>query len=318
VPKVSIIIVNYNTKAYLCETLQSIYAHCPAGEHFPEVVVVDNASSDGSCEAVKQDFPQVVLIESDENLGFGLGNNLAVSHATAPYIMLLNSDAYLTTDTPSLLAAYLDENTDVSCVCPRVILPESGDLQPKTFGFVPTAKRVLMQSLGLNRVFPKSEYFQGVDGDYRWSEAMAVGWVSGVCMMMRKKDYLGVNGFDERFFMYCEDVELCMKLADYGKIILLDDGDVVHYGGASSKTVSAKVKNSVLQQRHLLMIVQDYFGSLQQTQARIAMLFGMLIRLLAAALLIPIKGIRDHAALRSAWARFKDLLVFKTSSQAAQ
>lgn len=314
-PMVSIIIVNYNTKDYLCEALRSIYTYSTDDI---EVIVVDNASHDGSADAVKQSFPQVNLIESERNLGFGLANNLAVSQAAAPYVMLFNSDAYLTMDTVNIMTSYLNDHTDVSCVCPRVILPKSGELQPKTFGFIPTARRVLMQSLGLNRLFPKSTFFQGVDGDYRWAKAMQVGWVSGVCMMMRKQDYLAVNGFDERFFMYCEDVELCMKLADFGKIILLNDADIVHYGGASSKSVDAKVKNSLLQQRHLLMIVQDYFGTAQQILARMAMLFGMAIRLLVALLMLPVKGVHNNATLLSAWARFKDLLCFKISTKAAQ
>lgn len=317
-PKVSIIIVNYNTKDYLCEALQSIYTHSAIEPNLIEVIVVDNASSDDSCAAVKAQFPQVVLIESEENLGFGLGNNLAVSHATAPYVMLFNSDAYLTMDTVNILADYLDKSPDVSCVCPRVLLPNTGVLQPKTFGFVPTAWRVFMQSVGLNRVFPKSTFFQGVDGDYRWDKQMEVGWVSGVCMMMRKKDYLAVKGFDKRFFMYCEDIELCMKLAPLGKIMLFNDADIVHYGGASSKSISAKVSNSILQQRHLLMIVQDYFGSVQQGFARIAMLLGMVARLMAAFALVPIKGVRNNATLFSAWARFKDLLSFSTSHKAAK
>ncbi|MDI1297803.1 glycosyltransferase family 2 protein [Methylotenera sp.] len=301
----SIIIVSYNTLAYLNECLSSVYTYAP---NQLEVIVVDNASIDGSCEMVKQNFPEVVLIESKSNLGFGLANNLGVQQAKGAYVMLLNSDAILTTNTPQILVDYLEKHQEVSCICPRVILPNTGEIQPKTFGFAPTAMRVWMQSFGLNRVFPKARWFRGTDGDYRWAKEMNVDWVSGVCMVMRTKDYLSVGGFDARFFMYCEDIELCLKLAKHGKVILYDAADIMHYGGASSKNIAAKVRNSLWQQRHLMMIVQDYYGSSQARSARLAIFLGTLIRLSVALFKIPKLGVVNNEALQCAWARLIDIL----------
>ncbi len=305
---ISVVIVNYNTVDYLRECLASIkkYMHVET-----EIIVVDNASTDASCHMIKTEFPKVKLIESAENLGFGLGNNLGVKAATQPYVMLFNSDAYLQMDTAKALLEYLMANPDVSCVTPRVVLPISKTIQPKTFGFTPNVWRVLMQSLGVNRLLSNSHFFAGIDGDARWAREMQVGWVSGVCMAMRRDEFLSVGGFDKRFFMYCEDIELCMKLATLGKIMLLDDFSIVHYGGASSKSIASKVRNSVWQQRHLLMIVQDYHGFLQSFLSRILMLLGMLIRLAVAVLQVPKKGVADNEALQSAWARFKNLLGLK-------
>jgi GT2 family glycosyltransferase len=302
---ISIVVVNYNTLDYLRECLASIYVHMPIST---EVIVVDNASIDGSCAMVRTEFPQVKLIASDKNLGFGLANNLGVEHATHPYIMLFNSDAILQMDTAQALMDYLMTNPDVSCVTPRVVLPKTLEIQAKTFGFTPNALRILMQSTGLNRVFPRSQFFAGIDGDVRWSREMQVGWVSGVCMVMRRTDFLKVGGFDARFFMYCEDIELCMKLAKLGKIILLDDYDIIHYGGASSKSMAAKVRNSVWQQRHLLMIVKDYQGGLQTFISKFFILFGLLVRLCVAMLRIPQKGLQTNESLQSAWARLKDIV----------
>jgi GT2 family glycosyltransferase len=301
---ISIIIVNFNTADYLRECLTSVFKHCLKAE----VIVVDNASADNSCAMVKTEFPQVKLIESAQNLGFGLGNNLGVQNATQPFVMLLNSDAYLQSDTASALVDYLEAHPQVACVAPRVVLPISSSIQAKTFGFSPTLKRIVMQSLGLNRLFPKSHFFTGIDGDYRWQTEMQVGWVSGVCMVMRTADYLAVGGFDKRFFMYCEDIDLCVKLEKLGNIMLIDAYDVVHYGGASSKSVAAKVRNSVWQQRNLLTILRDYRGLVAYVLSCVVIAVGLVARLFAGIFSIPKKGFKENITLLSAWARLKDIM----------
>lgn len=305
---VSIIIVSFNTADYLRECLNSVFKYCPKAD----VIVVDNASTDNSCAMVTAEFPQVNLIQSAQNLGFGLGNNLGVQNATQPYVMLLNSDAYLLSNTASALADYLQAHPQAACAAPRVVLPISGAIQPKTFGFTPTLKRIVMQSVGLNRLFLNCDFFAGIDGDYRTSLEMQVGWVSGVCMMMRTRDYLAVGGFDARFFMYCEDIDLCLKLQKLGNIMLIDAHDVVHYGGASSKSVAAKVRNSVWQQRHLLIILRDYQGFVAYVLSSLIMAIGLVARLLAGIFTIPKQGFKENIILLSAWARLKDLLVLNT------
>jgi GT2 family glycosyltransferase len=301
---VSIVIVSFNTLDYLRECLSAVYRHSAGAD---EVIVVDNASTDGSIQMVRAEFPQVICIESAQNIGFGLANNLGVARASQPYIMLLNSDAILNMDTASALTQYLSQHLDVSCVMPRVVLPHTGIIQPKTFGFRPTAKHIFMQSLGLNRLFPSCDFFKGTDGDKRWAREMQVDWVSGVCMVMRTKDYLAVGGFDARFFMYCEDVELCMKLSKLGKIMVYDDYPVMHYGGASSKSIAAKVRNSVLQQRHLLMIVYDYYGATQARFARVFIATGLVLRVVGGLIKLPSQGVTNNEVLQSAVARFQDL-----------
>jgi GT2 family glycosyltransferase len=303
---VSLIIVNYNTVDYLHACLASIYRYMPAET---EVIVVDNASVDGSCAMVKHEFPQVKLIESSENLGFGLGNDLGVQQATNDYVMLFNSDAVLQMDTAQGLLQYLMANPTVSCVTPRVVLPYSLDIQPKTFGYQPNFKTVFMQSTGLNRLLPNNPFFAGIDGDSRWAREMEVGWVSGVCMLMQREHYLSVGGFDERFFMYCEDIDLCMKLSALGKIVLLDDFDIIHHGGASSKTIESKVRNSVWQQRHLLMIINDHHGQLQAWASKIVIGLGLVVRLSIAFVTKP--KIQTNTLFKASLARFKDLLSSK-------
>jgi len=302
---VSVIIVNFNTVDHLHACLASVYRFMPRDT---EVIVVDNASEDASCAMVKEDFPQVKLIESKDNLGFGLGNNIAVEQATNDYVMLFNSDAVLQMNTAQGLLDYLAAHPDVSCVTPRVVLPKSLTIQPKTFGFLPTVKTVFMQSTGLNQLFPNTAFFQGIDGDHRWQREMEVGWVSGVCMLMKREDYLAVGGFNARYFMYCEDIDLCIKLSRLGKIVLLDDFDIIHHGGASSKTLSSKVRNSVWQQRHLLMIIQDHYGTLQSSLSRFVIGTGLVLRIGIAAIKNPNFNLQNNTLLSASLARLKDLL----------
>lgn len=301
---ISIIIVNYNTADYLHACLASIYRYMP---NQTEVIVVDNASVDNSCDIVKTSFPQVKLIESEQNLGFGLGNNLGVANATNDYVLLFNSDAALQMDTAQALLKYLEAHPTVSCVTPRVVLPDAFTIQPKTFGSLPNVKTVLMQSTGLNHFFPNTQFFAGIDGDTRWSREMEVGWVSGVCMLMRRAHYLAVGGFDERFFMYCEDIDLCMKLSKFGKIVLLDDYDIIHHGGASSKTMQSKVRNSVWQQRHLLMIIRDHHGAVQASASKIIIGLGLVIRLGVALVKRRTHSVHSNTLYNASLARFKDL-----------
>jgi GT2 family glycosyltransferase len=305
--EVTLVIVNFNTVDYLRECLASIYRYMPSTT---EVIVVDNASVDGSCAMVKKEFPPVKLIESEVNLGFGAGNNLGVAYASHDYVMLFNSDAVLKMDSADGLLQYMAAHPEVSCVTPRVVLPKTFEIQPKTFGYRPNLKSVFMQSVGLNRLFPKCEYFNGIDGDYRWGREMEVGWVSGVCMLIRRADYQAVGGFDQRFFMYCEDIELCLKLSKLGKIVLLDDFDIIHYGGGSSRTMAAKVRNSVWQQRHLLMIIRDYSGLIQRSLSSCILVFGLLIRIMVAVLKIPNHGIEENELFQASWARLGDLIGF--------
>lgn len=303
---VSIIIVSFNTQDYLRECLTAVYKWAVGAE----VIVVDNASSDGSCDMVKAEFPKVKLIESNTNLGFGEGNNLCVSQAKQPYVMLLNSDAILMSDTVQQLVEYLQKNQQVSCVGPRVVLPISHQIQPKTFGYAPTLLHVFNQSLGLSRLSSYCAFLRGIDGEESLVKALSVDWISGVCMMMRTADYMKVGGFDKRFFMYCEDIDLCLRLKKFGQIIVLSTHDVMHYGGASSKTIANKARNSVWQQRNLLTIITEYQGAFSAKISTLILATGLIVKLLLAIITIPVKGVTKNAALLSTWLRLKDIAGF--------
>ncbi|HEY4067458.1 MAG TPA: glycosyltransferase family 2 protein, partial [Burkholderiaceae bacterium] len=246
-PRVAIVVVNYRTAQITCECLDAVAKYVAAGTC--EVIVVDNASGDGSAETIRCRHPQAVLIEEARNLGFGEGNNRGVAVATAPYVVLLNSDAILGMDTPNRLVDHLAAHPEVGCVGPRVNLPD-GTRQPRIRGNRPSPRRAILQSLGLSRLSPLWHGLDGIDCEGPAEPIAPVGWISGVCMAMRTSDYRAIGGFDAAFFMYCEDIDLCLRMQQHrGEIVHVDDWPLVHLGGASSRPIAKRLRNAVWQQR---------------------------------------------------------------------
>lgn len=300
-PILSIIIVSFNTRELLRECLQAVYAQVQQLAF--EVIVVDNHSHDGSVDMVRQDFPQVRLLALQHNLGFGAGNNVGVRAARGEFVFLLNSDAILLHNTPLALLHYLQQQPQVACVGPRIVLPD-GQPQPQAFGHLPSPWRLLAQALGLARL---GRAFEGVDGLRRGGRELTVGWLSGVCLCLRRRDYLQVGGFDERFFMYAEDIALCARLRPLGRSVLLDELPVLHYGGASSPSAASRVRNAVWQQRHVLQVCRDNYGALAALAGGLAVGLGLLLRLAASLLLIARRGIASNHLLHTSRARLLDL-----------
>ncbi len=315
-PELSIVIVSFNTREILRECLQAVYKFT-TGITF-EVIVVDNASQDGSPVMVREAFPQARLVELNENVGFGMGNNAGVKAARGRHLFLLNSDAVLLENTPLALSRHLQQHPDIACLGPQIICPD-GQLQLKAFGHLPSPWRLLMQSSGL--AYLGLRIFEGVDGVRRVAPEMDVGWISGVCLCLRREDYLAMGGFDPRFFMYAEDVALCGQLhRKRGRIVLLDRFDVLHYGGAASPDLNSRVRNAVWQQRHILQVCQDEYGHYACFVSTFAVTIGLLLRLVVALALLPAQGVRQNIGLHTSRARLLDILGWRTvptSPQAA-
>lgn len=306
-PDLSLVILSYNTEALLRECLDSVFA-CTRGCSF-EVIVVDNASRDGSVAMLRRDYPQVRLVESPDNLGFGGGNNLGVEHAAGEYIVFLNSDAVLRYDTCLELVDCLRARPDVACVGPRVV-GSDGLPQMQAWGHLPSPWRLLMQAIGGARL--RLPAFEGVDGVRRGSGEWTVGWLSGVCIAVRREQFRAVGGFDRRFFMYAEDVALCGRLRRFGRSLLLDRADVLHYGGGSSGNRASRVRNAVWQQRHILQVCEDEFGPGARLLGGAAVGFGLLLRLAASLLRVPRDGIAGNLLLATTMARLADLMGRRT------
>ncbi len=232
-PDVTVIIVNWNTKDYLRACLRSL----PEGADglSMQVVVVDNASGDGSVEMVRREFPRVEVIASEENLGFARGNNLALSRARGRYVFLLNPDAELTPGALTTMVRYMEEHPEVGVVGPRLNLPRGG-IQGGAAGYDPSPSTVFNYSTFLYSIFPgKLKGLWLPKSMYRRDGPVEVDWVSGAAMLVRREVVEQVGPMDDSLFMYAEDVEWCRRIRQSGwRVTVLPSVGVLHHVGRSS------------------------------------------------------------------------------------
>lgn len=223
--KLSIIIVNFNGKHHLQSCLQSIVEYCLGLDY--EVILVDNASSDGSCEFVERQYPWVKLIRSNENLGFARGNNLGACHSRGDLFLLLNNDTKLQKPLQPMISLF-DECKSIG-VAGAKMLSEDGNYRLSTGRFL-SPFRMIKFSLLLN----KKGVFRKGDFEKFEKRIWEVEWVEGSFLMTRKDIWLKLGGLDEGFFMYVEDVDYCKRVVDLGYKVVFDANVAyVHYGGYS-------------------------------------------------------------------------------------
>jgi len=230
---VSIIIVNWNTKGLLQDCLRSIYER--AGDVDYEVIVVDNASADGSAEMVKSDFQQVILIENPENRGFATANNQGMAVAKGRYVLLLNSDTVILENSITNTICFADSNPQAGVIGCRVLNPD-GTLQPTCYMF-PSILNMLLSSIYLYKIFPKSKFF-GRERMSWWdrNDVREVDVVTGCFMFVRREAIEQVGMMDEQFFMYSEETDWCYRFKQKGwKVVFTPVAEIIHYSGASTK-----------------------------------------------------------------------------------
>ncbi len=233
-PQVTVVIVSFNTRELLRECLQTVLSQ---GGVSLETIVVDNASRDGSVEMVRQDFPCVRVIASTTNLGFAAANNAAFAQARGRYVALLNSDAFLRPGTLARAVERMDREPEVG-LSGALLVGRDGSWQPSARLF-PSLLNDLINLTGLASRFPGSRLFGRVDRS--WAdpqEEVDTDWVPGAFSMIRRAALEAVGYFDERFFLYYEEVDLCyrMKAAGY-RVAYWPELVVTHIGGESSKTL---------------------------------------------------------------------------------
>ena len=234
-PDISILIVSFNTCSILRDCLKSIPQL--SGDITLEVVVIDNASQDDSLAMVRSEFPWVKTIQSEANLGFGGANNRAYQEAAGRYIVLLNSDAFLASD--SLLISFQKMEADPTVgLAGGQLLGRNGTLQPSARMF-PTLLREFLTMSGLAHRFADSKFFG--QNDRAWADPQMdaeVDWVPGAYSIIRRDVLEKVGFFDPAFFLYYEEVDLCLRIQKLGyKIMYWPSIKVVHIGGESSRQV---------------------------------------------------------------------------------
>lgn len=233
----SLIIVSWNTRELLAACLESIYAYPPVGFRF-EVLVVDNASGDGSAALVRQRFPQVRLIESGANLGFAGGNNLAIEASNGRYLLLLNPDTELLPDALTELLIFMESNPKAAGAGSRLLNPDRS-LQPSCHPF-PTLGREFSRLLHLD-AFPP---YYGSYNMRRWdtSQPRRADIVQGASFIVRRAVLDGIGLLDDSYFMYSEEVDLCYRIHRAGwPLYWVPASQVIHYGGQSTRQAAEQM-----------------------------------------------------------------------------
>jgi N-acetylglucosaminyl-diphospho-decaprenol L-rhamnosyltransferase len=229
-PRLSIIIVSYNSRADLEGCLQSLTAAPPRVDH--EIVIVDNASADGTPAYVRDRWGGVRLIDAGGNVGFARANNLAIRQTFGELVLLLNPDTIVTPGALDLLVAALDGHQDAAVAGPRIV--DQHGRAELSFGRMISPLAELRQKLLVTanaRGVPLVTAI--VDGMTRRSRR--VDWVSGACLLIRRRDLDAVGLLDERFFLYTEDVDLCASVRAMGRTVLfVADVEIVHLRGRSA------------------------------------------------------------------------------------
>ncbi|MEM7233132.1 MAG: glycosyltransferase family 2 protein [Planctomycetota bacterium] len=234
-PDVSVVIVSFNTKDLLRECLQTLNDR--AGKVSYETIVVDNASNDGSPQMVSEEFPDAVLIRSDTNLGFAGANNLAFKSARGRYVVLLNSDAFPEPEALERSVTYMDQDPSIGLGGARLV-GRDGSWQPSARMF-PSLLNDFLTLSGLAAKYPESKFFGRFDRTWANQDQSAeVDWVPGAYSIVRRDLLEKIGYFDENFFLYYEEVDLCRRIKKKGYTVQYwADVVVVHVGGESSRTV---------------------------------------------------------------------------------
>jgi GT2 family glycosyltransferase len=235
----SIVIVNYNTERLLKGCLESVYAG--ANGTPLDIWVVDNHSRDGSVAMLKSLFPTVRVIENDANVGFSRANNLVVAQSRSDYILLLNPDTVILEDAIERMVRFMDAHPEAGIAGCKV-LNRDGTLQLACRRRIPTPEVAFYRLTGLSKLFPQSRIMAKYNMTYESPDRMhEVDAVSGAFLMIRRQVVEKIGLLDERFFMYGEELDWCLRAKRAGWAVLYyPDAQILHYKGESTKYNSRK------------------------------------------------------------------------------
>jgi GT2 family glycosyltransferase len=235
--KLSVIIVNYNVRAYLEQCLRTVFTALEGVEG--EVFVVDNLSTDGSVDMVRDKFPQVELIANQENVGFSRANNQAIRVARGEYVLLLNPDTVVGEDVFHKVITFLDEHPKAGGLGVKMV-DGTGRFLPESKRGLPTPQVAFFKIIGLTRLFPRSRIFGRYHlGHLPENSTAPIEILSGACMFLRRETLDKVGLLDESFFMYGEDIDLSYRITLGGyENWYFHEARIIHYKGESTKKSS--------------------------------------------------------------------------------
>lgn len=283
----SVIILSFNTKEITKRCLEKLEVakdYCEKKlKNKIEVIILDNASEDGSAQMIKENFPAIKLIESKENTGFSKGNNIAMKRAKNPFFLLLNSDVYLEEESLYKTLAYFRVNLNCDLLGARLNYV-SGNLQPSS-GNLPNPVNIVFWILGLSLlpiiggvippIHPKGKKF--------FSKSRRVGWIMGAFFALKREVFYKTGGFDENLFMHMEEIEWCKRIYDLGfKIWYVPQVEAIHLHGASTNFDLGKSFLNELKgiRYYLLKHYRNFY-----LMVKLFLVLGLILRIIAFSLL---------------------------------
>lgn len=233
--ELSVIIVSYNVRDYLRQTLRSVIAAAENISH--EITVVDNDSSDGSPEMVEKEFPSVMLFASDTNEGFSAACNRGIRASSGEYLLVLNPDTFVQPDALEKALSFMRENPDAGAAGARM-RDGSGRFLPESKRGFPSPLTSLFKFTGMGKLFPRSALFNGYYlGEKPEDEICRADILTGAFMMIRREALNRSGLFDTAFFLYGEDIDLSWRIRKAGYFnYYLPDVNIIHYKGRSTVT----------------------------------------------------------------------------------
>jgi len=238
--KLSIIIVSWNVREDLVRCLRSIEENRPMSEF--EVIVVDNASSDGTVDAVRCDFPEVTIIANKENRGYAAANKQAVEKSRGEYTLFLNPDSIMLPETLDKLIEFMDDNEDVG-ICGPKLLNEDGTIQATVRRFPDFRSAWYRYTIFKALCIFRRHHHRYMMYDFSYDRQMDVDQVIGAALMTRRSIIDELGGMDELFFMYYEEVDFCYRVKNAGwRIVFVPDIVITHFGGRSSEQIPIEVR----------------------------------------------------------------------------
>ena len=266
-PEVSAVVVTYNGLPHVERALESVSGL--------ETVVVDHGSTDGTVERVRVGFPAATVVEQ-ENLGLAAGWNRGIRETAAPYVLVLNSDAWVVGDAVDRLARFADGIPRAAWVAPRLLNPD-GSLQPSVRGF-PTTWRIATEYLFLRKLAPRSRLLNSFYGaGFRHDEVREVEFAKAAAFLIRREAFEEVGPFDEDFFLFSEETDWSYRARAAGwRTLFYPEAEVVHVGGASWRRESASLFRE--QVRGHLRFLLKHRGVSAAEHARRVILAGLRLR----------------------------------------